>query len=175
MKVVVESSILWFYVNYLVKWVVQGEKPLMDRKQAKKFGAMVRDRREELGISTTELARLVGTRDSTISRIELGAFATPRPDKLAGLAEHLQLSMADVFAAVGYVVPTDLPSCEPYLRSKYPELPEAAIAEIVQSFERVTARYESTPLRSISGDIRPVPETASKGVRAIKRLGEDPI
>jgi transcriptional regulator with XRE-family HTH domain len=144
----------------------------MTPNQAKRFGAMVRRRREALGMTTTELACKVGTRDSTISRIELGAFATPRPDKLAHLAEHLSLPLADVFAAVGYVVPDELPRWEAYLRTKYPDLPDDAIAELQLSFTRITARYDAAADGASIHDLHRTSRRPSRAAIA-RSLGKD--
>jgi transcriptional regulator with XRE-family HTH domain len=102
----------------------------MTAQQAKAFGAYIRSRRESFGLSQTQLARLIETRDSTINRLEAGSISAPRPDKLTRIADCLQLNLADVFAMVGYAVPRQLPSWLPYLRAKYPKLPQEAIEEI---------------------------------------------
>ena len=116
----------------------------MDTDQAKAFGALIRRRRIERGISTHELGRLVGTKNSTIIRIEQGAFAAPRPDKLARIAAVLDMSLADVYAPAGYLVPDDLPSFGAYLLAKYRELPEAALAQLNGLFEELVTRHGLT-------------------------------
>jgi transcriptional regulator with XRE-family HTH domain len=113
----------------------------MDKDQAKAFGEFVRTRRLELKLSTHELGRIVGTRNSTITRLEQGAFAAPRPDKLARIAEALKLSLADVYARAGYIVPGELPSFHAYLPARYKELPQAALAELSKLFEELMARH----------------------------------
>ena len=113
----------------------------MTAQQAKVFGAYIRSRREGFGISQTQLARLVDTRDSTINRLEAGSISAPRPDKLTRIADCLQLSLADVFAMVGYAVPRQLPSWLPYLRAKYPTLPQEAIEEIETHLRNTASRH----------------------------------
>ncbi len=90
----------------------------MDQEQAQRLGNWLRERRQEAGLSTIQLAKQVGTTDGTITRIEQGAFAAPAPAKLSRMAEALDLSLADVYAMADYAVPADLPSFQPYLRRK---------------------------------------------------------
>lgn len=108
----------------------------MEPDQASDLGQFLRQRREELGLSSRQLSKQTGVNDVTIARIERGEFAAPRPDKLAKIAEALGLSLADVFARADYVTPEDLPSFVPYLRSKYRGLPD----EAVESIEKYVAR-----------------------------------
>jgi transcriptional regulator with XRE-family HTH domain len=93
-------------------------------------------KREELGLSSRQLGELAGMDGVTILRFEEGAFAAPRPDKLARVAQELGLTLADVYAMADYAVPDDLPSFRPYLRTKYRDLP----ADDVEAIERYAAR-----------------------------------
>lgn len=108
----------------------------MDEKQAKALGKMLRDRREELGLSLRQLTKQVNIPDATIVRIEQGAFSAPAPDKLARLADALGLKLADVFALADYTAPTELPTLKPYLRTKYRGLPQ----DDVDAIEKYAAR-----------------------------------
>lgn len=83
--------------------------------------------------------------DATIVRIEQGAFAAPRPDKLSRIAEALGLSLADVFALADYAVPDDLPSFQPYLRSKYRDMPTGAVDDLNRAFERIIRKHGYQP------------------------------
>ena len=86
----------------------------------------------------------VRSNDATIVRLEQGLFAAPRPDKLSRIADALDLSRADVFAFAEYVVPGDLPSFHPYLLSKYPDMPQGAIDDLLREFDRITNEYDYT-------------------------------
>jgi transcriptional regulator with XRE-family HTH domain len=114
----------------------------VEPQRAQELGRYLRTRREELGLSAKGLARQVGLPDSTVVRLEQGLFAAPRPDKLSRIAEALGLSLADVFAFAEYVVPGDLPSFHPYLVSKYPDMPQGAINELLSEFDRITHEYD---------------------------------
>jgi transcriptional regulator with XRE-family HTH domain len=117
----------------------------MNHEQAKELGGMLRQRRQELRLSTHQLGAQVGVRQSTITRVEQGRFASPRPAKLASIARVLGLSLADVYARAGYLVPDELPSFEPYLSAKYRNLPETAIAELVRLFDELAAEHGESP------------------------------
>ena len=117
----------------------------MDKDQAVRFGKWLRERRQAAGMSTHELGERIGARNSTIIRIEQGAFAAPSPDKLARIAEVLGISLADMYGHAGYAVPDDLPDFHAYLPARYRDLPEAAVAELVELFESLMQRHGLVP------------------------------
>ncbi len=94
----------------------------MEPQQAKKLGQHLREARETLGISARELARRTELSDSSIVRIEQGAFLEPTPDTLSRIAEALGINLADLYVMADYPMPSELPSMKLYLRSKYGEL-----------------------------------------------------
>ena len=114
----------------------------MNRERSKALGSILRGKRQSLGYSTYQLAEAAGVQQSTVVRIERGEFASPRPDKLARFAELLELSLADVFAAAGYLVPGELPHFDAYLVAKYPRLPVTAVAELRRRFDEVLAHHD---------------------------------
>jgi transcriptional regulator with XRE-family HTH domain len=113
--------------------------------QARRLGQTIRTRREALGLSQRQLAAQTGVNDATIVRIERGAFGAPAPDKLSRIADALDLSLADVFALADYVVPADLPSFQPYLRSRYRDLPDAAVEDLDRAFARIVKKHGYRP------------------------------
>jgi len=117
----------------------------MDQEQARELGRRLRERREQLGLSTRELAERADTTHTTVVRLEQGAYDAPAPDKLSRIAEALGLSLADVYALADYSVPTDLPSFRPYLRTKYRNLPAPAVEELERSFRRIAKRHGLNP------------------------------
>lgn len=112
----------------------------MDEDQAKQLGEHLQNARKLKGFSARELSELTGMADSSIVRIELGMVAEPRPDKLKRIAEALELSTADIFERAGYATATDLPTMQPYLRTKY-GLPPEAMDEIEKSATRIAKKY----------------------------------
>ena len=113
----------------------------MDDEQAKSLGELLKRKREELGLSTRQLGEIAGLDGVTVLRFEQGAFAAPRPDKLARVAEALGISLADVYALADYAVPDDLPSFRPYLRTKYRGLPAEEVDKIEAYAARLAKRH----------------------------------
>ena len=144
MRIVVEWS-TWccFWATYLIKWVKEGNRPIMNPERAQRLGSFLRQRREELGMSARMLARLVDVRDSTIMRLERGVYAAPAADKLARIAEVLELELADVYALAQYVIPSSLPSFPHYLVSRYPLLPQEAVVELQEHFDSLAEHHGS--------------------------------
>jgi transcriptional regulator with XRE-family HTH domain len=124
----------------------------VEPKQAKELGRQLRARREELGLSLRQLEKLTDVDNGTIARIEQGAFAAPAPDKLARIAEGLGLSLADVFGLAEYAVPSDLPSFQPYLRSKYRDMPRGAVDDLNKAFARIVRKHGYDPEGPQSGE-----------------------
>lgn len=117
----------------------------MDKDRALRLGKLIRERRLAAGLSTHQLGERIGARNSTIIRLEQGAFAAPSPDKLARIAEVLGISLADIYSHAGYAVPEDLPTFSAYLPARYADLPESAVRELVDLFDRLLECHELTP------------------------------
>lgn len=113
----------------------------MDDEQAKALGQFLRQRREQLGLSTRKLGALAGVDDVTLLRFEQGAYASPSADKLARVARALGLGLADVYALADYAVPEELPNFKPYLRTKYRDLPAEEVEKIEAYAQRLAKRH----------------------------------
>jgi len=113
-------------------------------EQAARLGQLIRSRREQAGMTIRDLADDSEMNFATVSRIEQGKFAAPGHDKLSRIAQALGLNTADVFALADYTVPTELPSFQPYLRSKYQDMPDAAVNELTAAFERIIKKHGYT-------------------------------
>ncbi len=113
----------------------------MAEESVQSVGEMLEIARKALGISAAELGRRSGINVSNVSRIENGLTTQPSPDTLQRLGETLGLDVADLFVATGYELPKTLPTIKPYLRSKYPDLPASALAEIAA----ITTKYGVDP------------------------------
>ncbi len=109
----------------------------MDKDQARELGRLLRERREQRGWTTPEVARRSGMTQSTVVRFEQGAWSRPSPEKLARLARTLELNLADVYRAAQY----PLPSLPAYLRSKYRNLPVPARQELEAYLAHLSAKY----------------------------------
>lgn len=106
---------------------------------------LLKSRRQELGLSFGQLAEASGIVRGQLFKLEQGQVQKVQPAQLAALAEPLQLPLADLYAAAGFELPTELPSFTPYLRTRYRDLPPAAQAELERSFARIAQRYGYDP------------------------------
>ena len=116
----------------------------MEPEQAKRLGTYLREARQVKGLSARQLGDLTDINDATIVRFENGSFTAPAPDKLARIADALDLSVADVFALAEYASPSELPSFTPYLRTKYRDLPDDAVEQIEKYVARLAKKHGVT-------------------------------
>ena len=56
---------------------------------------------------------------STVSRLENGLIAEPRPNHLQRLAQALGIDVEELYVAAGHLTPGALPELRTYLRAKY--------------------------------------------------------
>jgi transcriptional regulator with XRE-family HTH domain len=98
--------------------------------EAQKLADLLRMKRETLGLSAHEVARRAGVNVGTVTRIELAQIPSPRPESLTAIGDVLGIPAADLFAVADWLPRKELPTFRPYLRAKYRELPDEAIAEI---------------------------------------------
>lgn len=83
------------------------------------LSALLKREREHAGLTVRQLAEDAGLVASTVSRLESGLIASPKPDQLQRLAQALRIDVEELYAAAGYFVPSSLPALRPYLRAKY--------------------------------------------------------
>jgi transcriptional regulator with XRE-family HTH domain len=130
----------------------------VDKEQGARLGALLRERRLAAGLSTYELGERVHCKNSTIVRLEQGAFAAPSPDKLARIADALGMTLADIYAHAGYVIPEDLPGFHAYLLARYRDLPSEAIHELTELFDQLVARHTPVAVTEDAGELVDVTE-----------------
>jgi transcriptional regulator with XRE-family HTH domain len=85
-----------------------------------------------------------GVNISSIVSLERGDILAPQPDTLKAIAAALRLPVSDLFTVAGWLPANELPTLKPYLRAKYRDLDEAAIADL--------ERYADTLARRHGGD-----------------------
>src|SRR5579859_2939460 len=124
----------------------------MDKERAKRFGRWLRTKRQQAGLSKMQLAKRSGMSDTSILRIEEGIFLAPAPDKLARIADVLGLELADVYAMADYAVPENLPSFQPYLRTKYRGMPQKAIEDLDKAFGEIAKKHGYDPRGPAEGE-----------------------
>ena len=113
----------------------------MTPEQTKQLTTVLKQRREEAGLSNNEVARRAGVDAGTVWRIEQGMIASPKAESLQAIGEVLGISASDLFATVGWMPSKDLPTIRPYLRSKYRDLPPEAVAEIEAEFDAIAKKH----------------------------------
>ena len=91
-----------------------------------------------------QLAVESGLQFATVAGLEGATILAPQPDTLAALAVPLHLNVSDLYVAAGWVPANELPSLRPYMRAKYHELDDAAIAELEQFAARLIERHGNT-------------------------------
>jgi transcriptional regulator with XRE-family HTH domain len=128
--------------NERIRIGISNRRTLMNSDQAAQLAKMLREGREALHMSASELARRAGVAAGTVTRIELCQIPRgPLPESLAAMADVLGIARSDVFAVMGWVPPTELPTLRPYLRTKYHELPEDAVTEVEQFIQALQRRH----------------------------------
>ncbi|SHH31115.1 Transcriptional regulator, contains XRE-family HTH domain [Jatrophihabitans endophyticus] len=106
---------------------------------------MLKSRRESLNLSAREVARRAGLDTGVIIRLERAANPTPRLENLKAIGEVLGIPAADLYAAAHALPVGQLPSLRPYMRAKYRQLPDEAVAEVESFIEQLTRRHGSGP------------------------------
>lgn len=72
------------------------------------LGELVTRYRRAKDISGRQAAKLAGIDSHTMSMLERGGYAAPRPKTLRRIARTLDIPILDVFYAAGYLAPEDL-------------------------------------------------------------------
>ncbi len=116
----------------------------MTEATTQRLGQLIRQRREQRGWSTVELAERTGITQSNIVRMEQGNITSPGPERLARVADALAIPLADLYSLAGYPLTTELPSLPTYLRTKYRELPAPAQEELAAYVARLREKYGLT-------------------------------
>ena len=107
----------------------------MVSKQNRTFGSVLRELREERGLSVRSLATAAGLNASSVSRLENDEMG-PSDDTVRRLAKVLKTSYRELSTLAG----GNLPNFAPYLRAKFDLSPEA-IAELEGHFAAVTKQH----------------------------------
>lgn len=116
----------------------------MKRDASTDFGGHLSRLRKERGLSIREVARRAHLDASSVTRLERG-LRTPFPETLRVLAPVFDVPLAEMFAAAGYLTPTDLPKMGTYLRVCYGDLSEEAIASIDSYVRRLIEEHGLDP------------------------------
>jgi transcriptional regulator with XRE-family HTH domain len=106
-------------------------------------GNLIHEDREKADLSLSQYAAIVGVSRTYLSRLEREIYTHPSPDILVEISKARGISLADLFLAAGYQVPSELPSLVPYLRAIHPTWPDDAIADCTRFCGYVEHEYGS--------------------------------
>ena len=91
-----------------------------------------------------QVAAHSGLHVSIVASLEAATNLSPLPDTLMAIAGVLDLSVSDLYALADWLPSGELPTLKPYLRAKYRELDEQAIADIEAYANRRAQRHGGT-------------------------------
>lgn len=109
----------------------------MEFQQSETFGSRIKTARIAKALSMQQLADSIGISKSLLRFWELDQIASPDLTKVERAAVLLDLDPISTARLAGYDPTVTLPTMQPYLRSKYPDLPDTALQEIAA----ITQRY----------------------------------
>jgi transcriptional regulator with XRE-family HTH domain len=108
----------------------------MTPSQARQLGLLVAKARARKGMSLRDLSWKVGVHTSWLGRLEQGDFADPAPDRLARVAEELDIEPGRIDRLTKGSVADGLPGMRTYFRAKY-DLTAEQIAQVERYIERL--------------------------------------
>jgi len=111
---------------------------MMSGDSQTEVGRVLRERREEKGLSIRGLAAAAKVDSTWLSRVEHGIWLKPDPRKLHRLAKALGMETVSLFAIANYG--EGLPPLAPYLKAKY-ELPAGAIDQLQAHFALLDEKH----------------------------------
>jgi transcriptional regulator with XRE-family HTH domain len=139
---------LWNFANSLNSFnkstiigVVIIRRILMTPEEAERLANLLRTKRRQLGFTAREVARRASVDVGTVTRIEAAQILSPRPDNLTAIGQVLGIPAADIFAITDWLPRKELPTFQPYMRAKYKELPDEAVAKIEAYFAELAGEY----------------------------------
>lgn len=113
----------------------------MKNKSERTFGSIIKEARADAGLSMREAAEDARISKSLLRFWELDQVEAPDLGKVLRLAATLSIEPLELCEAAGYDISGALPTVQPYFRSKYPNLPEAALRQITA----ITEKYGIDP------------------------------
>ena len=112
----------------------------MTPNQAKQLGAVIAKARAKNGWSIFELASRIGAPKSWVGFLEQGRFVDPAPERLAQIAELLDIKASRMDRLTRGAVSEGLPELRTYFRAKYDLSPEQ-----IKQVERYVHQLRSKP------------------------------
>jgi len=92
--------------------------------QARKLGTLIAKARARKGLSVREVAERLGVSKGWVGELEQGRYLDPSPDRLARLAEMLDIEPGRIDRITKGSVSGSLPGIRTYFRAKYDLTPD---------------------------------------------------
>lgn len=131
----------------------------MTEQQAKKLGKLIRSAREAKGLSLRALEAMTGLARTWLVYLEAGRSLEPLPDRLARVAEVLDIDPARIDRISGDYLARSLPTVRTYFRSK--DKATQAVDQLERVIAEVHAKYghepednRNSPVSGTTGDRR---------------------
>jgi transcriptional regulator with XRE-family HTH domain len=112
----------------------------MTPNQAKQLGAVIAKARAKKGWSIFQLASRIGAPKSWVGFLEQGRYVDPAPERLARIAELLDIEAGRMDRLTQGAVSEGLPELGTYFRAKYDLTPEQ-----IEQVERYVRRLRRQP------------------------------
>lgn len=74
-----------------------------DRANLQELGVFIREHRQQLGLTQTQLGRRIGYYQERISALERGTYGLPSLPAMEELAQALECELEDLLCACGYI------------------------------------------------------------------------
>jgi transcriptional regulator with XRE-family HTH domain len=87
--------------------------------QAQRLGALISKARQRKGVAQTALAAQLGVANGWLAGLEAGRFLDPSPERLARIAEALDIEPSRIDRITKGTVAGSLPGMRTYFRAKY--------------------------------------------------------
>jgi transcriptional regulator with XRE-family HTH domain len=110
-------------------------------EKLQELASLLLARRESLNLSAREVARRAGVDVGVVIRLERADNPRPRLENLKAIGEVLGIPAADLYAAADALPVGQLPSLRPYMRAKYRDLSDEALAEVEAFIDELTAKH----------------------------------
>lgn len=108
----------------------------LTQAQAKKLGSVIAAARVRQGLSVRALAAQAGIKPTWLAELEAGHYLDPAPERLAQVAEALDIKPSRVDRLTKGALTESLPELRTYFRAKYEMTPEE-IAKVERYIERL--------------------------------------
>jgi transcriptional regulator with XRE-family HTH domain len=113
----------------------------MTPERLDQLAKLLSSRRQSLGLSAREVARRADIDVGVVIRLERAENPRPRLENLKAIGEVLGIPAADLYTAADAMPAGQLPSLRPYMRAKFRDLPDDAVAEVESFIEQLARKH----------------------------------